>query len=310
MHHLDVRVQRRPSVQTRLRPRRRAYARAPRLIGCPDFHLSFHSRQEATSIRQHTPVPATHTTHMHALCALRAHISQTPGGGDGGGGRSSSSGAQPAVHAPAPAALAATFARCGVPWSLRCRRRPRSTEAAQAREGLERRLAQPRLDRRSAPVARAASALAVRASAAIASAAAAERGDEEGEAILRAVVGRGGATREGPHTTVPSAATTARVRWVPPTSRQRVRASLTCTSQGRCRRAHGSVDYARALRSPRGRVRPAVPGAGLERGRPARDKAGARPDVQRLLARLLLESRAPSSSARRLVRISPRSFST
>ena len=76
MRHLDVRVQRRPSVQTRLRPRRRAYARAPRLIGCPDFHLSFHSRHEATSIRQHTPVPATHTTHMHALQYARcAHTS-------------------------------------------------------------------------------------------------------------------------------------------------------------------------------------------------------------------------------------------
>ena len=108
-------------------------------------------------------------------------------------GRSSSSGTRPAVHAPAPAALAATFARCGVPWSLRCRRRPRSTEAARAREGLERRFAQPRLDRPSAPVARAARALAVRAPAAIASAAAAERGGVEEEAILRAVVGRGSA---------------------------------------------------------------------------------------------------------------------
>ena len=108
-------------------------------------------------------------------------------------GRSSRSRTQPAVRAPAPAALAATFARCGVPWSLRCRRRPRSTEAARAREGLERRFAQPRLDRPSAPVARAARALAVRAPAAIASAAAAERGGVEEEAILRAVVGRGSA---------------------------------------------------------------------------------------------------------------------
>ena len=65
--------------------------------------------------------------------------------------------------------------------------------AARAREGLERRFAQPRLDRRSAPVARAARALAVRAPAAIASAAAAERGGVEEEAILRAVVGRGSA---------------------------------------------------------------------------------------------------------------------
>ena len=38
----------------------------------------------------------------------------------------------------APAALAATFARCGVPWPLRCRRRPRSTEAARARAGAHR----------------------------------------------------------------------------------------------------------------------------------------------------------------------------
>ena len=105
-------------------------------------------------------------------------------------GRSSRSGTRPAVHAPAPAALAATFARCGVPWPLRCRRRPRSIEVARAREGLEQRLAQQRFARRSAPVARAARALAVRAAAAIASAAAAERGDEEREAILRAVVGR------------------------------------------------------------------------------------------------------------------------
>jgi hypothetical protein len=76
---------------------------------------------------------------------------------------------------------------------LRRRRRPRSTEAARAREGFERRLASPRLVGRSAPVARGAGALAVRAPAAIASAAAAERGDEEREAILRAVVGRGSA---------------------------------------------------------------------------------------------------------------------
>ena len=66
-------------------------------------------------------------------------------------GRSSSSGTRPAVHAPAPAARAATFARCGVPWPLRCMRRPGSTEAARAREGLERRLASPRLIGRSDP---------------------------------------------------------------------------------------------------------------------------------------------------------------
>jgi hypothetical protein len=80
-----------------------------------------------------------------------------------------------------------------VPWPLRCRRRPRSTEAARTREGFEQRLAQPRFGRRSAPVARAARALAVRAAAAIASAGAAARGGVEGEAILRAVVGRGSA---------------------------------------------------------------------------------------------------------------------
>ena len=159
------------------------------------------------SLQRHTHHTHTYTVTSHELShhsqrahtghSARTHLSDTrrrrrrrrrhpPG-------RSNRSGTRPAVHARAPAALAATFARCGVPWPLRRRRRPRSTEAARAREGFERRLASPRLVGRSAPVARAACALAVRAPAAIASAAAAERGDEEGEAILRAVVGRGSA---------------------------------------------------------------------------------------------------------------------
>jgi hypothetical protein len=140
------------------------------------------------SLQRHTHHTHTYTVTSHELShhsqrahtghSARTHLSDTrrrrrrrrrhqPG-------RSNRSGTRPAVHARAPAALAATIARCGVPWPLRRRRRPRSTEAARAREGFERRLASPRLVGRSAPVARGAGALAVRAPAAIASAAAAE----------------------------------------------------------------------------------------------------------------------------------------
>ena len=83
-----------------------------------------------------------------------------------------------------PSHVAACHGRCGA-GAGPDRSRPR--ERARA---CERRLAQLRFARRSAPVARAARALAVRAPAAIASAAAAERGGVEEEAILRAVVGR------------------------------------------------------------------------------------------------------------------------
>lgn len=155
-------------------------------------HASHTHTYTVTSHELSQPDPEPHWAHT-----ARTHLSDTrrrrwrrrrhpPG-------RARCSSARPAARLPALAALAATFARCGVPWPLRCRRRPRSTEAARARAGLERRLASPRLDRRSAPVARAARALAVRAPAAIASAAAAERGGVEEEAILRAVVGRGSA---------------------------------------------------------------------------------------------------------------------
>ena len=89
-----------------------------------------------------------------------------------------------------------TFARCGVPMpghlALQCRRSP---DRPRPHEGLERRLASPRLvvDRR--PSRRAARALAVRAPAAIASAAAAERGGVEEEGKRPPARGRGARER-------------------------------------------------------------------------------------------------------------------